>query len=311
MTDTVFLFYGFGSEYVLNLLYSEIKKRGYNCYEVDALNTRNSKTIIKSLIKRSVVFITSSHFLLDDVNFKDFYPSENKFYNVLQILALIKPKKSVYIPHDLTQPLINMENYFLNQFDLFLSPCEPFTSIYSQYCNTEELGWIKYTKKSFEKNKIKKRGKAIWFVSDFILHMKMGKKKSFKLLSSVLKQGVAIKFPNWDQCKEFEQYYGKMGAKVFSSTENSIDLINNHNIIITNGLSSIIAESYWLGKTTINITEGSYYGEERTYLKELFPNLIFIEKTRDFKLSNIVIKKSDVKLAPFNTNRAIELITKN
>src|SRR3989344_7236880 len=119
MKNTTYLFYGFGSEYVLHPLYLELKKRGYDCCEIDALNIKNSKKIINQLIKKPVVFITSSHLLLDKINFKDFYPSENTFYNVLEILALIKPKKSIYIPHDLTQPLINKENYFLNQFDLF------------------------------------------------------------------------------------------------------------------------------------------------------------------------------------------------
>ena len=311
MKNTTYLFYGFGSEYVLHPLYLELKKRGYDCCEIDALNIKNSKKIINQLIKKPVVFITSSHLLLDKINFKDFYPSENTFYNVLEILALIKPKKSIYIPHDLTQPLINKENYFLNQFDLFLSPCEPFTSIYSQYCNTEEMGWIKYKKNLLQKNGAKKKDKAIWFISDFILHMKMGKNKSFKLLAPVLKQGVAVKFPFWDQSNEFEEYFIKMGANVYSAKDNSIELIRNHDIIITNGLSSVISESYLLGKTTVNITEGSHYGEERKYLEELFPNLIFIEKINKFRLAKIRLKVQEIKLKPFNINYAIELTTQN
>lgn len=311
MNNITYLFYGFGSEYVLNPLYKEMNNMGYRCIEINALIVKNSKKIINKLIGENVIFITSSHFLLDMINFKDFYPTTSNFYSVLEILTLIKPKKSIYIPHDLTENLITMENYFINQFDLFISPCEPFTSLYSDYCNTKEIGWIKYTNNQNINKKISKNNNSIWFLSDFILHMKMGKRKSFNLLSPVLKQGVSIKFPFWDQYSEFEEYYKKMGASVYPANENSIELIKNHDIIITNGLSSIISESYWLGKTTVNITEGSHYGNMRSYLEELFPNLIFIEKIKDFRLSGTTVKNGSIKLKPFNMAKAIELITKN
>jgi len=310
MKNITFLFYGFGSEYVLNPLHEEMKKRGFNCIEINALKMKNSKKIINNLIKKPVIFITSSHFLLDNLNFRDFYPSENTFYNVLEILTLIKPKKSIYIPHDLTQPLISMEKCFLNQFDLFISPCEPFTSMYSNYCKTYELGWIKYSNNPIKKKLNKNH--AIWFISDTNLHIKMGKKKSYKLLSSVLKQGVAVKFPaRIPYTYEFEEYYKKMGVHVYSMNENSIELIKNHNIVITNGLSSVIAESCWLGKTTVNIMEGSHYGNEKGYLEELFPNLIFIEKIKSFKLNKISIKETPEILKPFDMDVTIKLITKN
>ena len=225
----------------------------------------------------------------------------------MEVIGLLKPVRSVYIPHDLTQPLIAYEDYFLSQFDLFLSPCEPFTSAYASFCKTEEVGWAKYKKSVGEKSLA--LNKAIWLLSDFILHIKMGKEKSFRFLESILAQGVAIKFPYWPGSDSFEKFFSNQGVKVYPAAENSIELILGHQIIITNGLSSIIAESYFLGKPTVNIIEGSHYGKERLLLSELFPDLLFVEKIKDFKLKNISIKNRQSILKPLNMKKAISLIT--
>lgn len=304
MNEVTFLFYGFGSEYILHPLYIEMSKRGNNCVEIDAFITKNSKILIDTLVGKTVVFITSAHLLLDKKNFTDFYPNTNTFYSVLEIISRLRPLRSIYIPHDLTQPLIRNERQFINQFDVFLTPCEPFTSAYEQYCNVIEVGWIKYRK---QQSKSKKS--AIWFLSDYVLYVKMGPEKSYRVLASIVQQGVAIKFPAWTDSNRFEQFFKKQGVHVYSSLENTVDLIQDHSIILTNGLSSIIAESYFLGKTTVNIVEGSHYGTDKEYLLDMFPQLIMIEKREDFQLSHIKIQKRESVLKPFDMERVIEVIT--
>lgn len=308
MKPDLFLFHGFGSEYVLHDLYEEMKKRSYHCLEIDALKEINSKSLIDQLIGKKVVFVTSAHFLLDKKNFSDFYPNNNNFYGVLEIMELLKPIQSIYIPHDLTEPVIDRETDFLNQFDLFLTPNEIFTSIYAQYCKTEEIGWIKY-KNYTKKKRPKDLNKAIWLLSDYVLHLKMGKEASFKRLKPVIDQDVTIKFPFWTDCEEFTNYFKEQGATVYPPTANSIDLITTHQIIITNGLSSVNSESYFLGKPTVNIKEGSHYGSKTAYLLELLPELLFVDKIADFDLSVIPMKKRPITLSKFDLDKAIQFIT--
>src|SRR3989344_7121413 len=176
---TTYLFYGFGAEYVLHPVYEEMKKQEKNCLEVDALVVRDSRKLINALQKKDVVLVTSAHLLLDRKSFTDFYPTKNIFYGVAEIISLVKPIKTIFFPHDLTEPLIQYEIQYLNQLDLFLSPIEPFTSIYSQYVPTEEVGWIKYTNSPNQKRQKvpRKNRKAIWFLSDFILYINMGIEK--------------------------------------------------------------------------------------------------------------------------------------
>lgn len=307
MKPDVFLFYGFGSEYVLHDLYLEMKKRQYSCLEVDALKRANSKIMIDQLKKKKVIFITSAHFLLDQKNFSDFYPNKNQFYGVLEIIKLLQPIRSIYIPHDLTQPLIDKEIDFLNQFDFFLTPNDLFTSIYSPYCQTENVGWIKYGENT-RKTHFNNSNRAIWLLSDYVLYLKLGKETSCKRLRPVLDQGVSIKFPLWMGCESFTRYFKNQGVTVYPPSSNSIDLIMAHQLIITNGLSSINAESYFLGKPTVNIKEGSYYGDKTGYLLELLPDLLFVDKITDFKLANLATKKRPITLAKFNLDKAIQLI---
>lgn len=305
-----YLFYGFGSEYVLHDLYDEISRLGFDCIEVDVLGSKNSRKIINSLEGKKIIFITSAHFLIDKKNFTDFYANNNFFYSVIEILKILKPKHSIFIPHDLTQPLISYEVEFLNQFDLFLSPCEPFTSIYSQYCKTREVGWIKYSQKKSE-DLAPPSHQAIWLLSDYTIYNKIGKEESYKQLSPVLKQGVSIKFPKWFNSDNFKNYFKKKDVIVYPSSNNSVDLILDHKIIITNGLSSINTESCWLGKTTVNIIENSHYGNEKKYLEELLPNLQFVDKIEEFKLDEVSIKKGEILLKPFDMKQSIDLITRS
>lgn len=304
--NKTYLFYGFGAEYVLHDVYSEMIKKGHTCIEIDPLKYKESKEKIEKLKEKEVIFVTSAHFLLNEKNFKYFYPSENHFYGALEVMALLQPHASIFVPHDLTQPVIDYEKEYLNQFTAFCSPCEPFTSTYAHYTKSVEMGWIKYKHKP--KTILRKQG-ALWFLSDFILHLNWGVEKSFEILQPILSQGISIKFPNWPGSDEFEKYFTGQGIHVFPSTENSIDLILAHDIILTNGLSSVIAESYFLGKTTVNIMEGSHYGDEKRYIQSLFPSLHFVPTIHEFDLRNIQIKKTPSVLQPFQMDHMVQFLS--
>lgn len=299
-----YLFYGFGSEYVLHSIFTIMVRRGYSCIEIDALTMGDSRKLIDNLKGSPVIFITSAHLNLSEKNFKHFYKTESHFYGVLEILSLLKPIKKIYIPHDLTQPLIDYEKEVLNQFDIFLSPCEPFTSMHAPYCKTIEVGWIKY-----KKNKRVKSKGIIWFLSDFVIHLRMGAKQSRKFLHPILHQGVGIKFPLWPGHDEFEDYFNNLEYIVYPAEENTIELIQKHDTILTNGLSSLIAESYFMGKNTINIMEGSHYGENIPYVRELCPDVVFIDKIHDFKLTELPRNTRKPTLQPFDMKTAINVIT--
>ena len=304
---TKYIFYGFASEYVLHDLFLTMQKKGFDVIEIDALMIKNSKKIINSLKGQKTTLITSAHLLLDKENFTKFYPNNNSFYSVLEIISLLKPTKKFFIPHDLTTPLIEHEEKFLNQFDIFFSPCEPYTSMYSRYCRVEEVGWIKsrHSGKPY-----KPKNNAIWFLSDSKYHIDIGPSSSYSMTKPVLDQGVSIKFPFWKDIEDLENFYRQEGAHVIDSTINTYDLINAHKLIITNGISSIIAESYLMGKPVANIMEGSFYG----YLSKLelttrFPEIAFHRNFKDFSLvSHDLTKKTKNLLASFNTKKVIELI---
>ena len=301
-----FLFYGFGAEYVLHPIYEELIKKGETCIEIDALTIKNSR----SMIKKPVVLVTSAHLLLDQKSFTDYYPTDSKFYSVMEIISLINPLKSVFFPHDLTEPFIEYEDQYLNQLDLFLSPGEPFSTIYSQYVKTEEVGWIKYRSNQTPTyaKLTAKSGRAIWFLSDFILYLTMGMEKSYEVLAPILTQGVSVKLPLWQGSNEFEDYFTAKGVRMYPAVMNAVELIQQHDIILTNGLSSIIAESYYSGKTTVNITERSHYGNKMSVLKKNFPDLIFYENIVDFKLPEVPEKSRKPTLKPFDMDKAISFI---
>lgn len=309
MSQNLYLFHGFASEYVLHPLYSEMKKCGHHCLELDLLNKQLDKTLVDELQSKNVVLITSGHIALDHDSYPDVYKGCDTYWSPLEIISIVNPIRSYYIPHDLTHPLIDNEHSYLGLFDCFFVPLKKF-SIYDRFCRVENLGWIKKNF-NFDTNSKNTRD-AIWFMSDIGYHQEhYGVEATYNKMAPILNQGVAVKFPAWPITEIYEDFFRSMGVTVHSSSENLMQLLHEYQLIITNSESSVVSEAYYSGKRTLNITEQYNLGKERKSFANL-NNLRYLDYIENFDLhTELQAPENENILRGFDFHKAMELITAN
>ncbi|MDD5161891.1 hypothetical protein [Rickettsiella endosymbiont of Litargus connexus] len=326
MKTRLYVFMGLGCEYVLSPLVDFLRSRQCECIGIDLMSIAFSLSDWKRLAKREIIFITSSHLERGNERIQLLSKSAASRYisdilPPLELLDILKPIKSIYIPHDLTTPLGCYEWKFIDQFDLFFNPIS-FFSVYSGLTEIKEMGWIKYAPsiKTLPSDFVPR--KKIIFVSIFE-HLQdfYGLKGLFQYFEPLLDEDTAIKFPLWDNHKEVEAYFKKNSvAQVCEAHWNSIEIIKCFDIVISNHVSSTLMEAVFLNKKVVCLesdiaTPHPHY--QRSFLGHL-PNLeffpYFVPKTIssiNSYLESKVLKRltPEEMLKPFDFSQAYELIT--
>ena len=305
-----FLFFGYGAEYSLGPLYTHMKAQGDTCIEIDLLKSKDVIKKIKSLIGKEVIFITSSHFLLDEKNFSYHYKNTGNIYCPLEIISILNPVCSIYYPHDLTEPIKEEEIFYLHLFDLFLSPLNNLNYL-KKYIPMSYVGWIKNVKKNAESLTAHINTSKKVFFSVYQVHLNKGLDLYYKKYKSLFDLGVAVKLPYWSESEKFENYLINRGVNVYPNKMNSLEIMKENEIIYTQALSSTVLESSMLGKKIIYILDNELdYKDPKIEFKNE-KNIYFAKNAIDASTINPdSIKKTESRMDYFNFTKAREEIWK-
>ncbi|MES2142751.1 MAG: hypothetical protein V4471_07730 [Pseudomonadota bacterium] len=323
--ETLYVFTGVAGEYALKPIADFLRSRQCQCLEVDFSSINFNLSDWKRLTKRKIVFITSSH--LEAGKERVEHVSENSLrfsptiIAPLELLDILKPVKSIYVPHDLTTPLGYYEWKFIDQFDLFFNPIASFP-VYSNLIETKELGWINYNPKikTLPKNFVPK--KKIIFVSIFIyLQNIYGLQGLFNYFAPLLDEDTAIKFPLWGNHKTVEAYFRENSSvQVCEAHWSSIELMQQFDVVIGNHVSSVLTEAAFLNKKVFCLESNiatPYPNYQRSFLGYL-PNLQFFPYfdpqarhplNRFLEFTPLKKLVAEELLKPFDFEQAFELIT--
>lgn len=276
MADKVtYLFFGFAAEYVLHPLYQHMQEKGHLCVELDLYSAQNPMEILSSLKDKPVVFINSAHLFFDKENFKTSYQHEGVMFSALEIMDYLRPLKSIYIPHDLTDFFHDDELPWIDLFDKLLMPMANFPYRFPA-TDIVNAGWIKRNQPVA--SIAAEHAKSIGFaMSEFEYYRRQGTEKAYATWQPILNQTTSLKLPLWKESDHFEKYLSERQINIFPSAGNLSDFIDTHALILTNGLSSVNSEAAYAGRTVINMVD-----EERCSMAEVknelshLPNIQFM-----------------------------------
>jgi hypothetical protein len=313
--NRTYLFFGFaeGTEYSLSPLYNHMLHLGYNCVEIDMMKVPNVKEILRSLKNEKIVFLTSAHMFMDGLNIRSIYNVDGEVIGPLEVIDYLKPEKKVYYPHDLINPLLVEDLRWLSLFDILLSPYS-WLSHYKRYTEVIDVGWIK-KKNSSTPKKVTGKPKFLHPISAFHNYYQFGFEKFWELWGPVYDLGVTVKFPNWPGAEEFENKLKALGVNVFPREGNIFDSIENHDVIITNGDTSVTIESALSGRPTINVIDStvsvdiqqkSIFGLPNIQISSINECKVLIE---DYILNPEKVRNTEDLLKPFDYNKAVSVIT--
>ncbi len=246
-TRPLFLFLGYGAEYSLHDLYVYMAAHGDECVEIDMLVHPDPETTLKSLVGKSVVFITSAHFLYDITNFF-FYRTHRAVISPLHVIATLAPVASVYYPHDLKDPIKPEEVPYLPVFDLLLSPMDSLEQ-YAGLVKTVHVGWIKRQRRqSASAPEAPHASRRVFFPGSYQFWLNRGIGPFLEHYAPLFDAGIAVKLPRWHDNGVFEEALLARGIHTYSSEANSIDVMEANDVIYTEALSSVGVEACALGK---------------------------------------------------------------
>jgi hypothetical protein len=288
---------GVASEYVLGDLADYLRERGHRVHEFDFAHFKgDAVAALKSLDGSQCTYITSAHTNLSmrvtDLFLPLFSTQYPNYLAPLEIMGILRPRQSVYVPHDLLAPYgdVIKEYSYLDLFDHILAPfpAPAMQALLGGRTKVHTAGWIKNANKKNQalRDQSEKNTEALksstpevaLFISNIeYLRSQYGDQGVYDYFSPLLNSNVQVKLPDWNGVKALEALFEQGGnCQIFPSTSNSMDLIEVADIIICNGASSIHAEAHLLGRPAICLLddEGITALEQKEKLLH-FPNIYF------------------------------------
>lgn len=322
---------GVGSEYVLDEISAYLRGRSCQVHEFDFAQVKeNPEDAFRRLARKSVVFITSTHSnLTREVALAiapwliEAYPN---YLSPLEIIPLLRPRTTIYIPHDLLSPYgeSNLSEWrFLDLYDHILTPFRD--PVLEEHCGIDtqlhDAGWVKFNEEVAKRTERRKFGgdrplKVAIFPS-FIVHLmtSYGPAGAVDYLRPLLGPGVQIKLPNWHGVELIEQVIAETTeAELVSNSANSTEMILQSDIVICNGASSIVAEASLLGIPAICLLddESEPAASKREKLSA-FPQVHFHDYAarEPIDLARMMKLASDppaCQLKPFSFQKVFDLV---
>jgi hypothetical protein len=309
--NIVYLFFGFGCEYVLNPLFNFMVNKGYNCIEIDMIKDKNPVNILKQLRNEKVVFITSAHFILDKMNYKLIYDIDAETLTPLEVIDYLRPYKKIYYPHDLTTPLLDEELRWLDFFDVMLSPL-PYLEHLNYFTKIIEVGWIKKNNKingiKIDNNKL-----SLGYTFSSVKRFKTFN-SAYEFWGPIWEQDVKIKLAYWPGYEIYEEELKKRNIYVYPIEKNTIEVISDNDVIITSSTTSVNIEASLCGKTVINVVDGTVSQAEQKKYTAGLPNIYVVSRDEcmnilsDLKSGNRKIKLGKQILKDFDYDKALKAI---
>lgn len=243
----VFLLTGFASEYSLGVIANLLRKGKEQVIEVDF-----SVTGIPDLGDTDVVLITSQHPARTKWIFERSYgntPPYNQYLSPMECMDKLNVRCSVYVPHDLEQPIISDEIGYLSFFDFYCSPFE-FNPGISHFCQPLYTGWAKYATTPLNEFRHQSfaRKNGVFFVNQLLQLISCG--GITHLLSeyaAIIEHEVPFKLPRWPGIADMEKQLEDAGAMTIPADTPSTDVIANSAQIYSNAGGSVLAEASYLG----------------------------------------------------------------
>lgn len=274
MNETYYIFHGYGGENSLMPLADFMIKAGHKVLIIDDQKFPYSRaemfdklTELRSSFR--ITFITSAHLWFDEQNYKFYYGNDPNMISAVELLDFLKPDFSVFYPHDMECFVHQSELRWLDLFDLVMLPYQH--NLYyrlKNYCRRVEIvGWIKkHQNVTLNLNLEQPSYSPALFPSNIIsFYDQLGAEGYSDWFRRYIGSNIPIKMPAGD----FGVYpiLSKEGYQFLEPSKSVYDAMNEFNLIIGSGHSSIIFEAVFSGIPVISLLDGIFPDE--IYLKSL------------------------------------------
>ena len=239
---------GVAAEYSLAPLARHLRGNGVDCVEVDmALEPLEAACPNAG---RDVVLVTSCHPFVDGAAYREVLGFDVPVSAVPEQLGYLRPRRCCFVPHDLTEPLKDDELPFVPLFDALLMPGPEWWWL-AAYTEVHACGWIKAAHAPGER-----QGGALFLPSEIAHYATLGPAAFLERFAPVLGHRPSIKLPVFAGSGPFERALRGAGHRVLDASLGTGELIAGADVVISNGLSSVLSEAALAGVPTLCLADG-------------------------------------------------------
>ena len=274
MNDIYFVFHGYGGENSLMPLVSFVKSKGHPVLVIYDQKFPYTRAELYGQLRDikasySVVFISSAHIWFDEYNYQNLYGYDPQMISSLELLEFLEPSVSAFYPHDMESFIHPIEAQWLNLFDFVFLPYEHniFYRLKHICRRVEIVGWIKKTcETALHIDPENPVYTPAFFPSNIIsFYSQLGAQGYADWFRRYIGPDIPIKMPAGDN-----GVYPLLTTEGFTFLDPSVsvyDAMNQYNLIIGSGHSSIIYEAALSGIPAIALLDGVFPDE--VYMKSL------------------------------------------
>ncbi len=308
---------GYGSTYVLAPIAAYMKEKGFKVVEINPYYDKNYIEKIEEVKGKEIIFITSYHLHMDRYNYTQSGGNKNnESIAPLEIMEYLNPIKSVFYPHDLDEFMLEEELKWCNLFDVILVPYINNCYYKLKYLcpRVECVGWIKKNR-TYELKTLGEECSPIYFPSNIFPQLSLlGVEGLAGLWDKSIDKRIPIKLHENKDLEMLSLKLRQIGFSVMDSQKTVFDMIEYFDLIIGNGVSTVIYEAALSGGRAISILDD--IESEKKYRNKLknFPNvkLLRYEEIKDYlkdlNKDNDSITVREDQLPCFDYERAMNLI---
>ena len=171
----------------------------------------------------------------------------------LEIMRQLRPACSVFVPHDLEEPIRPYELAYMSAFDIYCAPSAQVNPALRHLCKIIPAGWVKHHHFDALTEEIKAlvKSNGMFFLNQVVTLMRAGGSTFVRDNYPAIFSHLPVKLPAWPGCDGMADELRQMGATVLAPETNATKLIAASPRIYINALGSVVAEAKYVGTPVI------------------------------------------------------------
>lgn len=318
-SNPTIVFHGHGSEYPFGALADEMRRRGHQVVELDMARS-GWRRGMETLKDEPRILVTSHHPLATSQTYLEYYGIDDDILSLPELLPMLVPTRSYFVPHDLVRPFHSFEMPVLQHITSVLMPDSSHWFL-RRFCEVETIGWIGTLKRpeitpSREGTADQLRDLEILFLpSDIASHIRCGIEGFIADYAAVFTLRPQAKMPRGRGFEAIEAVLAEQGCHLLPSNTPLSSLIGPQKLVICSGASSVVMEAASMGAQVISVQDQVSNLDEMVGLFQTWSNVriatpqSLAQAIQELKARGAATQDEDRarKLKPFDVDRFEEL----
>ncbi len=274
MKPELYLF-GLAGEYSLAAIAEGLTRRDWTCHVIDiAVESAMAELETKRVRQAGpCVILASQHRPAASGEYRFHLESKAYIPTLSELHFLLKPVRTYIFPHDLSEPVGYQEITSYAEADAFLAPDSSYWWL-RRWTTVIEAGWPKVLAQ--DENRSSTQERIAFLPSDVLTHRLFGWDRFDRAFAGLKGSGFAFKVPYFPGIEPLEARLSGLGGRQIDARTPSSNVIATHDIIVSNGLSSINTEAAMMGKDTLCVMDGIHPPAAQKALFRKFPNVTLV-----------------------------------